>query len=152
MLLLLRAERKEKKELQLALDAKPKVEIVEKIIEKVVVKKVRNSGAVKVVEKIKREPGGVQYVDRIVYRDPVIYVEYKESEDVKESSHTETPAQLPCPWQRWILGGTINHWRHGRPLDVVHFGYSLGGRLDLLYGLGLDGSERKHGLTALWRF
>ena len=116
------------------------------------IKKAKTSGAVRIEEKIRKDPGGVQYVERIIYRDPVVYIEEKESTSDSEVKREEKPSCPTLRKDRFLLGAGASEFRSGRPVDSLILGYSFRNRLDLSYQLGLDSGPRRHGLLAVVRF
>lgn len=98
-------------------------------------------GPERVVEKVIREPGGVEVVERVVYRDPVTIT--------TNSEHAETPTGLSKPPKRWIIGGQADPF--SRELRQVRGGVTFFDRLDLTYGYEFRGVGR-HRIDLAWRF
>lgn len=150
--LLLRAEYSSNGELRAQLAAKPAVQ------EREVVRTVR--GPVRVVTRtiekpvfVPANPGSKGLGSGRLAKERIIERVEERGWSVRESSaeHVETPQAAPRR-PRWVVGGSLHRFQTGRYLDIAYAGYSLGGRLDLLYGFDLGGGPRPHHLTLLWRF
>lgn len=103
-------------------------------------KKNRTEGAVRIVTRIIREPGGREETVREETRGPVT-----ETTDVLSVS---TPV-LDVP-RRWVVGGGLDTFRSYTFRDAtVYGGLTLGGRLDLVARVTGGG---RVGALVMWRF
>jgi hypothetical protein len=129
--------------LQAQLAAKPMVEtktqtqLVTKVVE----------GPERIVEKIVTQPGGVQVVERTIYKDAQIATTQSET----ESATKETPAYAaPAAAPRWIVAAAADPFGASRNV-ALRAGVTLGGRLDLSYEHSITGAGRQ-AVDVGWRF
>ena len=99
-------------------------------------------GPVRIVEKIVYKPGGVKIVTKEIFRDKIVKVDVKATDDSK----TENPicpvyvgsAAEPRLAKRWLVGATFAPWIEGanKSRDSLRLkgGVTLAGRLDVVYG------------------
>lgn len=100
-------------------------------------------GPVRVVEKIVTVPGGERIVERVITRDAV-------TTDSRVAS-VETPVCSKPYTPRFFIGASANPLR-SQDGQMIRFGYTVNGRLDIGYGHSINAAEEKHEISTRFRF